>query len=345
MFKRMSFLLALLPFILALPAAELLPLGRLEVRQISTATSTRPADTACTHGPAKRSCWGNGFSVNTNYDAEWPKTGKIVRYTLDVQNTTMAVDGISRPVYAINGQFPGPTIRASWGDEFEITVKNSLTTNGTSIHWHGFKQKGTNSMDGTNGVTECPLAPGQTRTYRFLCTQFGTTWYHSHYSDQYSDGVVGSIVIDGPASSNYDIDLGPMPITDWFHTPAFTLSWLLQRALIRGAPNSDNILFSGTNVFGNATSQTGKYHRNTVTKGKNYRLRLINTSTNDNFKVSLDGHNMTVIASDFTPVRPFTTDWLFLGIGERYDVIINANQAVGSYWFHAVPHEAAPTPL
>ena len=50
-----------------------------------------------------------------------------------------------------------------------------------------------------------PLAPGQTKTYTFKCTQFGTTWYHSHFSAQYGDGVMGPIVINGPTSANYDI--------------------------------------------------------------------------------------------------------------------------------------------
>lgn len=337
-FYFLPFLCTFLTLALALPKAELILVdNRLQPRQASP-SSTRPADPVCTNGPSTRQCWNNGYSVNTNYDAVWPNTGRVVTYTLDVQNRTLAPDGFSRTVYAINGQYPGPTIRANWGDTLQITVKNSLTTNGTSIHWHGVRQWHTNSMDGTNGITECPLALGQSRTYTFLCTQFGTTWYHSHYSDQYSDGVVGSIVIDGPASSNYDIDLGPMPITDWFHTPAFTIAPLLATGQIRGAPRADNILINGTNVFGtNGNNTTGQYNRITLTKGKKYRLRLINTSTNDNFKVGLDGHKLTVIAADFVPLKPWDTDWLMIGIGQRYDVIINANKNIDSYWFHAVP--------
>lgn len=92
-------------------------------------------------------------------------------------------------------------------------------------------------------------------------------------------------------------------------------------------------MINGTGIWrGNGT-----YSKVSLTKGKKYRLRLINTSTNDNFKVGLDNHTMTVITSDFVPIRPFQTQWIFLAIGERYDVIINANQAVDSYWFHVVP--------
>ena len=333
-----------------LPKAELLQIDNHLVRRQTSSTSfkaasaTQPPDSQCTNGPLTRACWGNGYSIATNYDSVWPTTGKVVEYHLEIQNRTMAPDGSARPLYAINGQYPGPTIVANWGDTLKITVKNSLSTNGTSIHWHGLRQWKTNQMDGTNGVTECPLAPGQSRTYTFLCTQFGTTWYHSHFSNQYSDGVVGTMIINGPATSNYDLDLGTYPINDWYHRPAFELGPLIQTGgFPRGPPPADNILINGTNVNANGTQ--GQYSRTTITKGKKYRLRLINTSTNDNFKISLDGHNFTVITADFVPVKPYTTQWVFLAIGERHDVIIEANQPVGNYWFHVVPQSGCSNNL
>ncbi len=338
LFTFLSFFIALaqVSFAGIIPRAEIIQIeNELVARQ--AATPSPPPDSQCANTRLTRSCWSNPYSIATNYDRTWPNTGKVVHYNLEITNTTMNLDGgRARPLYAINGQYPGPTIRASWGDTLQITVKNSLTANGTSIHWHGLRQYKTNHMDGTGGITECPLAPGQSRTYTFLCTQFGTTWYHSHYSDQYSDGVVGTMVIDGPASSNYDDDLGVLPINDYYYRPAFELGPLIQRGMFpRGPPCAENILINGTNKSPNGTS--GSYHRNTLTQGKKYRLRLINTSTNDNFKVGLDGHDMTVITADFVPVRSFTTRWLFIGIGQRYDVVINANQALDSYWFHVVP--------
>lgn len=83
------------------------------------------------------------------------------------------------------------------------------------------------------------------------------------------------------------------------------------------------------------SSYGGKYNTVSLTKGKKYRLRLINTSLDNHFKVSLDNHNLTVIQADFVPVVPYTTNWIFIGIGERYDVIITANQDVANYWFRA----------
>ncbi|ORY16389.1 multicopper oxidase-domain-containing protein [Clohesyomyces aquaticus] len=288
--------------------------------------SVEERDGACTHGPHTRSCWGNGFSASTDPDIKWPNTGKTVTYNLEITNSTLAPDGLSRQMLLINGQYPGPVITADWGDTLSITVKNSLTNNGTGIHWHGFRQLGTNQMDGTNGITECPIAPGASKTYTFKATQYGTSWYHSHYSVQYGDGIVGGIVIKGPSTANYDIDLGILPFTDWFHVPSFTVNAAAQHA--KGPPIADNILINGsmTSAFG------GKYSVTNLTPGKKHLVRFVNSGVNNYIHVSLDGHPFTVIAADFIPIVPYTTTSLVIAVGQRYEVIIDANQPVGNYW-------------
>lgn len=283
-------------------------------------------DSVCTNSPTTRSCWTNGYSVSTDQDQKYPDTGNTVTYNFEITNTTLSPDGFSRDMLVVNGQYPGPVITANWGDTISITVKNSLQNNGTSIHWHGIRQLDSNQMDGTNGLTECPIAPGQTKTYTFKATQYGTSWYHSHYSVQYGDGVVGTIVINGPATSNYDIDLGPLPMTDWFHTPFFTVNAEALHA--SGPPTADNVLVNGSMT----SSSGGKYATTTLTPGKKHLLRLINTGINNFLHVSLDGHPFTVVASDFVPIVPYTTNSVVLGVGQRYDVVINANQTVGNYW-------------
>ncbi|KAF2397368.1 lcc1, laccase [Trichodelitschia bisporula] len=282
-------------------------------------------DSACTNGPSTRSCWKDGFSVSTNPYAKFPDTGKTFQYHLDVSKKTMAFDGVSREVQVFNGQYPGPTLEADWGDTLQITVSNSLPDNGTSIHWHGLRQLNSNQMDGTNGITECPIAPGQSKTYTFKATQYGTSWYHSHYSVQYADGLVGTIKINGPATANYDIDLGVVAMTDWFHTPVFTI--LASRPA--APPTAQSVLYNGTSVY----NGQGKYGVTTLTPGKKHLLRLVNTGINAYLHVSLDGHPFTVIANDFVPIKPYTTTQLVLAVGQRYDVVIEANQPVANYWF------------
>jgi len=90
-----------------------------------------------------------------------------------------------------------------------------MAYNGTSIHWHGIKQNQTMHMDGVNGVTQCPIAPKDSMTYISNTTQYGSTWYHSHYSVQYSDGLQGPISIHGPSSAPYDEPKAPLLMTDW----------------------------------------------------------------------------------------------------------------------------------
>jgi len=295
-----------------------------------TSTTSAKATSTCTNGPTSRNCWSAGYDINTDFDTGWPSTGKTVSYNFDITNTTMSPDGYSREVLAINGQYPGPTIYANWGDMISVTVNNKLTNNGTGIHWHGLRQYHANTQDGVPGVTECPIAPGQSKTYLFQATQYGTSWYHSHLSAQYGDGVLGPMVIHGPATANYDIDLGPLPITDWYY-PTVAVHAAQSQHQNALAPTADNALINGSMT----SSHGGKYAQTSLTPGKKHRVRLVNTAVDNHFMVSLDGHQMTVIAADFVPIVPYNTTWLFLGIGERYDVIITANQSPGNYWFRA----------
>ena len=128
------------------------------------------------NGPKSRSCWKNGFNISTDFDVNWPETGVTRKYDFEITNGTAAPDGTPRITFLINGQYMGPTIFADWGDYVEVTVTNKLQNNGTGIHWHGLRQLNNNWEDGVPGLTECPLAPGQTKTYRWQATQYGTSW-------------------------------------------------------------------------------------------------------------------------------------------------------------------------
>jgi hypothetical protein len=146
---------------------------------------------------------------------------------------------------------------------------------------------------------------------------------------QYGTGTLGPLVIDGPATDNYDEDLGPFAITDWYDETAF-----FNNPLARSIPpQAYTGLVNGMNVSPDGTK--GKYFNATVQSGKRYRLRLINTSVDSAYMVSVDNHPFTVITSDFVPVMPYVADRVFIGIGQRLDVIIEANQTAGNFWFRA----------
>ncbi|KAI4726713.1 hypothetical protein E4T49_05551 [Aureobasidium sp. EXF-10728] len=303
---------------------------------IASSSTSLVADAACTNGPNSRSCWSNGYSVKTDFDQKHPTTGKTVPYNLEITETTCNPDGNGTiPCFLINGMQPGPVITADWGDTLSITVKNSLKNNGTGMHWHGIRQLNSVGSDGVGGITECPIPPGGSRTYTFLATQFGTSWYHSHYSSQYGMGITGTIIINGPATSNYDIDLGTFPVNDWYYagTEKVNDQTLVNLQGNLGPPNGDNILVNG---LGKDAAGAGSYAQVTLTKGKRHRLRLINTSVDNAIRVKLDGHNFTVIAADFIPTKPLTgQNWILLAVGQRYDVIFTASQTGGSFFFRA----------
>ena len=184
-----------------------------------TSSSPQPTGGAC-NSPSDRQTWCGGFDINTDTTTTWPTTGNQCKYSLTITNTTCDYDGSGeRLCFAISANggpatVPGPLIECNWGDEVVIDVTNELPDNGTAIHWHGIRQLGTNPNDGVPGVTECALAPGQTRTYKFQATQYGSSWYHSHYLTQYGDGVRGPIIIHGPATANYDVDMGTVMVDD-----------------------------------------------------------------------------------------------------------------------------------
>ncbi|KAK5118803.1 hypothetical protein LTR62_000012 [Meristemomyces frigidus] len=322
-----------------LTAAAVVPAERVQKRAtssiVASSTSSRVADAVCTHGPTTRGCWKNGYSIATDFDQKFPSTGKIVPHSITITNTTCNPDGHGeRLCLLINDQYPGPTLSATWGDTMQVTVKNAMQDNGTSIHWHGVRQYHSPGMDGVNGITECPLAPGQTKTFTFPVSQYGHSWYHAHYSSQYGDGIVGNLVFDGPSTANYDEDLGPYVINEWYYQTALAVNSIAFQNLQAGGPppNADNVLINGTNKNANGG---GSYNKVSVKAGKKYRLRLVNMSVDNYMRVSLDNHVLQIMASDFIPVVPFYVETLLLAIGQRYDVVITTNQTASNYWFRA----------
>jgi len=126
---------------------------------------------------------------------------------------------------------------------------------------------------------------------------------------------VGPLVIRGPATANYDIDLGALPMTDWFHATTFTVNAAAVHA--NGPPVADNVLINGTMT----SAAGGSYAETILTPGKAHLLRLVNTGINNYLHVGLDGHKFKVISADFTPIEPFETDNLVLSVGKLTRII------------------------
>ncbi|EXJ83398.1 hypothetical protein A1O1_07020 [Capronia coronata CBS 617.96] len=298
--------------------------------------------------------WGSRTANNTDPYTNPPVTGVVRKYNFVIERAVMAPDGVERDVIVINGQFPGPTIEANWGDTIEVTVVNGITSpqEGTSLHWHGLLQKGTPYEDGVPGVTQCPIAPGQTFTYSFNADLYGTSWYHAHYSAQYAAGVFGAMIVHGPTNIDYDEDLGPVLLTDYYHGNYFDiLEEVMGTDLSKVAPFSDNNLINGKGDFDcSLTSNSTKctpgagYSKFQFTKGKTYRLRLINGGAEGIQKFSIDNHQLKVIAYDFVPIVPYTTEIVTLGVGQRADIVVEATGTpTDAIWMRSVISNCSAT--
>ncbi|KAG5663012.1 hypothetical protein KAF25_000948 [Fusarium avenaceum] len=289
--------------------------------------------------PSTRDQWCE-YDIHSDYYSVVPDTGVTREYWLEISEITFAPDGVERFAQAINGSIPGPTIFADWGDNVIVHMTSNLktSTNGSSFHFHGTHQNYTNPQDGVVAITQCPTAPGHSITYEWRATQYGTSWYHSHFGLQTYDGVYGGLIIRGPASDNYDEDVGTIMLSDWSHK---TVNQILPQVQREGPALMDNVLINGTNVYRKEgeKNQTGKRFKLNFEGGKTYRLRLINTGIDTLYKFSIDHHTLKVIAVDFVSIEPYETDHVNLAIGERMDILVTANQALkaSSFWLRANP--------
>lgn len=58
-----------------------------------------------------------------------------------------------------------------------------------------YRQLNTPWSDGVPGLTQKPILPGGTFTYRWTATEYGTYWYHAHARSLMADGLYGAIWI------------------------------------------------------------------------------------------------------------------------------------------------------
>jgi len=139
------------------------------------------------------------------------------------------------------------------------------------------------------------------------------------------------MVIHGAKNVPYDIDVGPVLLTDWYHTEYFDIVKQVMESPGGPPPFSDSNLINGKMNYncslvtnGAACTPNAGLAKFKFTSGKKHRLRLINAGSEGLQRFTIDGLTMTVMANDFVPVKPYTTNVITLGIGQRTDVIVEA---------------------
>ncbi|XP_043708069.1 L-ascorbate oxidase [Telopea speciosissima] len=275
---------------------------------------------------------------------------RIRRYKWEVKYEYKSQDCYMKLVITINGQTPGPSIIAQQGDTIIVELKNSLLTENVAVHWHGIRQIGTPWSDGTEGVTQCPIFPGETHTYKYVVDKPGTYLYHAHYGMQRAAGLYGSIrvsVPDGVAEPfSYDYDRSII-LNDWYHKSTYEQAaglsskpfvWVgePESLLIQGRGRYNCSLLSSSSLEAglcNATNPECSPYVLTVVPGKTYRLRISSLTSLSALNFEIEGHNMTVVESDGNYVEPFVIKNLNIYSGETYSVLVKADQNPSrNYW-------------
>jgi FtsP/CotA-like multicopper oxidase with cupredoxin domain len=244
--------------------------------------------------------------------------------------------------WGYNGQIPGPEIRVNEGDKVRVIIQNNLPV-GTSLHWHGIHVE--NSADGTPGLTQYPIKPGETYTYEFTAKNAGTHFYHTHGSShmdvamQMDMGLSGAFIIEPKNPKKYDKEYVYM-LDEWNINKNGS-----NNALSMLDEHGEHIHKHEYNIF----TINGRIFPDTdplmVDKGDHILVRLINAGTQEMHPMHLHGHSFRVVAIDGNPV-PIAAqqmrDNLPVLPGERYDIeIVADNPGVWVFHCHHVHHASA----
>ncbi len=247
-----------------------------------------------------------------------------------------------RTIWTYDGRFPGREIRVREGDRLRVIVHYELPEP-TTIHWHGVPVP--NPMDGVPGLTQQPIAPGGSFTYEFDARPAGSYLYHSHQGLQIDRGLVGSLVIEERSPHvAYDRDY-TLVLDDLLpgEPPEMTAAQgdRSSRGRMGGMMGSLGIPdYLALLVNGRPPADPPAFE---VKRGDRVRLRFVNASGATTYRVAIAGHRMSVSHADGRPVKPIEVDALEIGMGERYDVTVEASNP-GTWVIAAAPLQGSPEP-
>ncbi|AZR25545.1 copper resistance system multicopper oxidase [Xanthomonas vasicola pv. arecae] len=275
--------------------------------------------------------------------------------SLQIGRMPVNFTGRTRSAITVNQSLPAPTLRWREGDTVSVRVRNALTDQPTSVHWHGLLLPA--NMDGVPGMSFDGIAPGQEYHYRFALRQSGTYWYHSHSMFQEQAGLYGAIVIDPLTPPPYRHDREHVVLlSDWTDLdPAALFRRLKQMPshdnyaqrtvgdFLRDARNdglratrADRGMWGRMRMtptdLSDVNANTYTYLLNGVTPAGNWTglfkpgekllLRFINGASMTYFDIRIPGLRMTVVAADGQYVHPVSVDELRIAAAETFDVIV-----------------------
>jgi FtsP/CotA-like multicopper oxidase with cupredoxin domain len=87
---------------------------------------------------------------------------------------------------------------------------------------------------------------------------------------------------------------------------------------------------------------TGTKYNFEVKNGERILYRFYNSASQAFFRIEFENHIMVIISKDGNPTKPYAVQRLDINAGERYNVIVHANQGSGTFNFLMSPIMRAP---
>ncbi|MYT27122.1 multicopper oxidase domain-containing protein [Streptomyces sp. SID7760] len=288
-------------------------------------------------------------------------TGPVSEVKLTATATPLDLGaGLTVRSWAYGDRLPGQAVRVTAGGTLALTLANNLPE-ATSLHWHGLALR--NDMDGVPGLTQRDIPAGGSFAYRFAVPNPGTYWFHPHSGVQQDRGLYAPLIVEDPKEPlSYDEEW-VVVLDDWIDgvdgsTPDAVLAELRKGMDMRaggghaghgdaapktpaaGAPPSRLLMGGESDVLGRDPGDVAYPHYLvngrtaqdpsvfTAKPGARIRIRIVNAGADTAFRIALGGHELTVTHTDGYPVEHAKTGSLLLGMGERYDVLVTAQDGV-----------------
>ncbi|HET7276019.1 MAG TPA: multicopper oxidase family protein [Longimicrobiaceae bacterium] len=201
------------------------------------------------------------------------------------------INGDTFTMYGFNGQYPGPLIKVPQDATIVVRFRNE-TELPTAVHWHGVRLD--NRFDGVPHVTQEPVPPGGTFTYRIHFPDAGIYWYHPHHREDITQdlGLYGNIRVRSPEPDYY---------SSVNQEEVLMLDDLLigESGLVPYGKESATHALMGR--FGNLLLVNGEPEYDLeVKRGAVVRFFLTNVANTRTFNVSFGGAAIKVVGSDLS---------------------------------------------
>ncbi|MCZ9330197.1 multicopper oxidase family protein [Nocardia farcinica] len=340
-------------------------LGMLRTRRnflaLSAGAGTAALLAACGNStsPQRSPVGPDSEAVRSAEDTRRSATAAVREVSLRPAPSTVDLGGVQVQTWTYDGSLPGREIRLRRGEVLRAELSNALPAP-TTVHWHGIALR--NDMDGVPEITQDPIAAGANFRYEFTVPDAGTYFFHPHVGVQLDRGLYAPLIIEDPdEGSDYDTE-AVIVLDDWLdgvdgRDPDKELARLREQGMAgmdmggqSGGMDHGGMSMSGSAPMsapsdpamplGTGTGDVqypyylinGRLGTDPVVlqgrPGQRMRLRIINAASDTAFRVALGGHQLRVTHTDGFPVDPVSTANILIGMGERYDAVVELGDGV-----------------